>query len=116
MLVSLFLFKFANDEHDLPHVVGQDFLQFSRKMSDFKRHHPTMFLVRPLAPNERPLHILRRCLLQFGYTDQDKLEELSGKDNSFLCRFTFAESGVPRVTVGCARHVTRSLLCLEQHY
>ncbi|KAF9319777.1 PH domain leucine-rich repeat-containing protein phosphatase 2 [Podila horticola] len=55
-------------------------------------------VARPLAPNERPLHILRRCLLQFGYTDQDKLEELSGKDNSFLCRFTFAESGVPRVT------------------
>ncbi|KAF9288576.1 cysteinyl-tRNA synthetase [Mortierella alpina] len=54
--------------------------------------------LRPLAPNERPLNILRRCLLQFGYTDQDKLDELSGKDNSFLCRFTFAENGVPSIT------------------
>ncbi|KAF9980648.1 cysteinyl-tRNA synthetase [Mortierella antarctica] len=55
-------------------------------------------IVRPLAPNEKPLNILRRCLLQFGYTDQDKLDELSGKDNSFLCRFTFAENGVPSIT------------------
>ncbi|ORZ28050.1 hypothetical protein BCR41DRAFT_299197 [Lobosporangium transversale] len=54
-------------------------------------------VVRPLGPNERPLSILRRCLVQFGYTDQDKLDELSGKDNRFLCRFTFAESGLPLV-------------------
>ncbi|KAG0016177.1 cysteinyl-tRNA synthetase, partial [Entomortierella chlamydospora] len=55
-------------------------------------------IVRPLSPNERPQYILRRCLLEFGYTDQDKLDELSGKDNSFLCRFTFAENGVPHIT------------------
>ncbi|KAG0315946.1 cysteinyl-tRNA synthetase [Dissophora globulifera] len=55
-------------------------------------------VVRPLGPFERPLQMLRRSLLQFGYTDQDKLEELSGKDNSFLCRFTFAENGVPLIT------------------
>ncbi|KAG0249530.1 cysteinyl-tRNA synthetase, partial [Mortierella polycephala] len=55
-------------------------------------------VVRPLAPNERPLNTLRRCLIQFGYTDQDKLDELSGKDNSFLCRFIFAENGVPLIT------------------
>ncbi|KAG0347537.1 cysteinyl-tRNA synthetase [Podila humilis] len=55
-------------------------------------------VARPLAPNEKPLHILRRSLLQFGYTDQDKLEELSGKDNSFLCRFIFAEAAVPEIT------------------
>ncbi|KAG0258651.1 cysteinyl-tRNA synthetase [Actinomortierella ambigua] len=52
-------------------------------------------IVRLLGPHERPLSILRRCLLQFGYTDQDKLEELSGKDNSFLCRFMFTESDAP---------------------
>ncbi|KAG0280494.1 cysteinyl-tRNA synthetase [Linnemannia exigua] len=55
-------------------------------------------IVRPLAPNEKPLNMLRRCLAQFGYTDQDKLDELSGRDNSFLCRFTFAENGVPLLT------------------
>ncbi|KAF9356390.1 cysteinyl-tRNA synthetase [Mortierella sp. AD094] len=60
-------------------------------------------IVRPLSPNERPQYILRRCLLQFGYTDQDKLDELSGKDNSFLCRFTFAENGVPHITLLDAR-------------
>ena len=60
-----------------------------------------MTLVRPLNPQERPLNILRRCLLQFGYTDQDKLEELSGKDNSFICRITFAENASPLTTVGC---------------
>lgn len=54
--------------------------------------------VRPLEPFERPLQILRKCLLQFGYTDQDKVDELSGKDNSFLCRFMFAENGDPNVT------------------
>ncbi|KAF9920313.1 cysteinyl-tRNA synthetase [Linnemannia zychae] len=55
-------------------------------------------IVRPLGPNEKPLNMLRRCLAQFGYTDQDKLDELSGRDNSFLCRFTFAENGVPLLT------------------
>ncbi|KAF9183787.1 cysteinyl-tRNA synthetase [Haplosporangium sp. Z 11] len=55
-------------------------------------------IVRPLGAHERPLNILRRCLLQIGYTDQDKLEELSGKDNSFICRFTFAENGAPLIT------------------
>ncbi|KAF9217955.1 cysteinyl-tRNA synthetase [Podila verticillata] len=55
-------------------------------------------IVRQLGPNERPLNILRKCLLQFGYTDQDKLEELCGKDNSFLCRFTFEENGTPLTT------------------
>ncbi|KAF9350055.1 cysteinyl-tRNA synthetase [Mortierella sp. AD094] len=55
-------------------------------------------IVRQLGPHERPLNILRRLLLQFGYTDQDKLEELSGKDNSFICRFTFAENGAPLIT------------------
>lgn len=61
--------------------------------------HATIDVVRPLAPNEKPLNMLRRCLAQFGYTDQDKLDELSGRDNSFLCRFIFAENGVPLLTV-----------------
>ncbi|KAI7819044.1 hypothetical protein BC939DRAFT_270972 [Gamsiella multidivaricata] len=55
-------------------------------------------IIRPLSSHERPLNILRKLLLQFGYTDQDKLEELSGKDNSFICRFTFAENGAPLTT------------------
>ncbi|KAG0361237.1 cysteinyl-tRNA synthetase [Podila minutissima] len=83
---------------------------------DFKKKAPTVRIFRPdttyttinctlsttairqLGPNERPLNILRKCLLQFGYTDQDKLEELCGKDNSFLCRFTFEENGTPLTT------------------
>ncbi|KAF9132411.1 cysteinyl-tRNA synthetase [Mortierella sp. 14UC] len=46
------------------------------------------------------LYVLRNgiALLQFGYTDQDKLEELSGKDNSFICRITFAENAAPLTT------------------
>ncbi|KAI7825752.1 hypothetical protein BC939DRAFT_125943 [Gamsiella multidivaricata] len=70
---------------------------------DTSKYHLYMLrnnVVRPLGPYERPLQILRRCLIQFGYTDQDKLDELSGKDNSFLCRFTFAENGVPLITEG----------------
>ncbi|KAF9936188.1 cysteinyl-tRNA synthetase, partial [Modicella reniformis] len=55
-------------------------------------------IVRALSPHERPLNILRRLLMQFGYTEQDKLEELSGKDNSFICRFTFEEHRAPLTT------------------
>ncbi|KAF9947301.1 cysteinyl-tRNA synthetase [Modicella reniformis] len=55
-------------------------------------------VVRPLGPYERPLQIMRKCLEVFGYTPQDKLDELSGKDNSFLCRFTFLEDDEPLVT------------------
>ncbi|KAF9393077.1 cysteinyl-tRNA synthetase, partial [Podila verticillata] len=68
---------------------------------DTSKYHLYMLrnnIVRQLGPNERPLNILRKCLLQFGYTDQDKLEELCGKDNSFLCRFTFEENGTPLTT------------------
>ncbi|KAF8936980.1 cysteinyl-tRNA synthetase [Dissophora ornata] len=65
---------------------------------DTSKYHLSMVrnnIVRPLGPRERPLHILRKLLIQFGYTEQDRLEELSGKDNSFICRFIFAESDVP---------------------
>ncbi|KAF9427737.1 cysteinyl-tRNA synthetase, partial [Podila epigama] len=55
-------------------------------------------IVRQLRPNEKPLNILRKCLIQFGYTDEDRLEDLCGKDNSFLCRFTFEENGAPLTT------------------
>ncbi|KAI8603803.1 hypothetical protein EDD21DRAFT_12884 [Dissophora ornata] len=68
---------------------------------DTSKYHLYMLrnnVVRPLGPFERPLQILRHNLIQFGYTDHDKLEELSGKDNSFLCRFTFKENGVSLIT------------------
>ncbi|KAG0236865.1 cysteinyl-tRNA synthetase [Actinomortierella wolfii] len=69
--------------------------QFKPDTSKFHIYMKRNNIVRLLGPHERPLSILRKCLMQFGYTDQDKLEELSGKDNSFLCRFMFTESDAP---------------------
>ncbi|KAI9671594.1 MAG: cysteinyl-tRNA synthetase [Trizodia sp. TS-e1964] len=44
---------------------------------------------RILDPNERPIAIQKRLLMQAGYTDKDRPEELGREDNSYLCRFTF---------------------------
>ncbi|KAI1296249.1 cysteinyl-tRNA synthetase [Mortierella claussenii] len=81
---------------ELSTIVGKKV--FTRDTSKFRLYMLRNNIVRPLGPHERPLSILRKLLMQFGYTDQDKLEELSGKDNSFICRFTFAEHGAPLTT------------------
>ncbi|ORZ06799.1 hypothetical protein BCR41DRAFT_311419 [Lobosporangium transversale] len=72
---------------------------FKPDTSKFRLYMLRNNIVRPLSSHERPLHILRKLLIQYGYTDQDKLEELSGKDNRFICRFTFAENSAPLTTV-----------------
>ncbi|KAF2200568.1 PP2C-domain-containing protein [Delitschia confertaspora ATCC 74209] len=50
------------------------------------RKHDTS---RQLRPHERPLMIQRQLLLQAGYTDADRIEDVGREDNSHLCRFTF---------------------------
>jgi len=44
---------------------------------------------RQLGPQERPLVIQKRLLEQAGYTEADRIEDVGGEDNSYLCRFTF---------------------------
>jgi adenylate cyclase len=44
---------------------------------------------RQLGPQERPLVIQKRLLEQAGYTESDRIEDVGGEDNSYLCRFTF---------------------------
>ena len=44
---------------------------------------------RQLDPQERPLVIQKRLLEQAGYTEIDRIEDIGGEDNSYLCRFTF---------------------------
>ncbi|KAG0239902.1 cysteinyl-tRNA synthetase [Mortierella sp. GBA43] len=81
---------------ELSTIVGKKFYK-----SDPSKYHLYILrnnIVRALRPHERPLSILRKLLLQFGYTDEDKLDELSGKDNSFICRFTFAVNYAPLTT------------------
>lgn len=44
---------------------------------------------RQLDPQERPLVIQKRLLEQAGYSEVDRIEDVGGEDNSYLCRFTF---------------------------
>jgi adenylate cyclase len=44
---------------------------------------------RQLDAQERPLVIQKRLLEQAGYTEADRIEDVGGEDNSYLCRFTF---------------------------
>ncbi|KAL9101660.1 MAG: hypothetical protein Q9163_003099 [Psora crenata] len=46
-------------------------------------------LHRQLAPGERPIAIQKKLLEQAGYQCSDKIDEIGGKDNSYLVRFTF---------------------------
>ncbi|KAF2101621.1 PP2C-domain-containing protein [Rhizodiscina lignyota] len=50
------------------------------------RKHDTS---RQLEPQERPLLIQKQLLMQAGYTDSDRIEDIGREDNSYLCRFTF---------------------------
>jgi len=52
-----------------------------------------------LSSKERPLKLQKQLLEQAGYTENDKLEDLGREDNSYLFRFTFRETTVPRFEV-----------------
>ncbi|CAG8447012.1 15253_t:CDS:10, partial [Dentiscutata erythropus] len=53
-------------------------------------------LERVLGSHERPLQLQKKWLEQAGYTVNDNLEDLGREDNSYLVRFTFRETTVPR--------------------
>lgn len=63
---------FLQDELDNYHVV-------------MKKHDVS----RQLELSERPLVIQKRLLEQAGYSENDRIEDIGGEDNSYLCRFTF---------------------------
>ncbi|KAF9585578.1 cysteinyl-tRNA synthetase [Lunasporangiospora selenospora] len=88
--------EFNISAKDLSAILGKKV--FKPDTSKYHLHVERNGIKRQLDNRERPLNILRRGLLLSGYTDQDKLEELSGKDNSFICRFTFIENGTPLIT------------------
>ena len=46
-------------------------------------------LQRVLDAGERPIAIQKRLLMQAGYTETDRIDEIGREDNSYLCRFTF---------------------------
>ncbi|WFD07301.1 adenylate cyclase [Malassezia vespertilionis] len=50
---------------------------------------------RPLAPTERPARILRRRLVQAGYSQMDRLNELGREDMSHIARFVFRPDRAP---------------------
>jgi hypothetical protein len=52
-----------------------------------------------LSPKERPLKLQKQLLEQAGYAENDKLDDLGREDNSYLFRFTFRETTVPRFEV-----------------
>ena len=52
-----------------------------------------------LSSKERPLKLQKQLLEQAGYTENDKLDDLGREDNSYLVRFTFRETTVPRFEV-----------------
>ncbi|KAG0315021.1 PH domain leucine-rich repeat-containing protein phosphatase 2, partial [Dissophora globulifera] len=83
---------------ELSMILGRKIKAFKPDTSKYHLYMVRNNIMRPMSPRERPLHILRKMLVQFGYTDQDRLEELSGKDNSFICRLIFAENGAPLTT------------------
>ena len=54
---------------------------------------------RPLAHGERPARILRRRLLQAGYTEDDRLATLGRDDMSYVLRFVFRPDRVTTVNL-----------------
>jgi adenylate cyclase len=52
-----------------------------------------------LSLNERPLKLQKQLLEQGGYTENDKLDDLEREDNSYLFRFTFRETAIPKFEV-----------------
>lgn len=54
---------------------------------------------RPLTSTERPARIIRRRLLQAGYTEADDLDELGRQDLSCLLRFVYRADRFPTLHV-----------------
>lgn len=54
---------------------------------------------RPLTATERPARILRRRMLQAGYTEADDLDELGRQDLSCLLRFVYRADRFPTLPV-----------------
>ncbi|GBB94024.1 hypothetical protein RclHR1_22770003 [Rhizophagus clarus] len=79
---------------ELCHILGKKFYipDISKYNIYIKRHN----LERMLSPKERPLKLQKQLLEQTGYTENDKLDDLGREDNSYLFRFTFRETTVPR--------------------
>ncbi|CAH1762121.1 15066_t:CDS:10, partial [Entrophospora sp. SA101] len=69
------------------------FVQDISKYNLFVKRH---YLERVLTSHERPLKLQKIWLERAGYTEKDNLEDLGREDNSYLVRFTFRETTVPR--------------------
>ena len=54
---------------------------------------------RPLTASERPARIIRRRLLQAGYTEADDLDEMGRQDLSCLLRFVYRADRFPTLPV-----------------
>ncbi|RIA93841.1 hypothetical protein C1645_690376 [Glomus cerebriforme] len=82
---------------ELCHMLGKKFFipDISKYNLYVKRHN----LERVLSSKERPLKLQKQLLEQAGYAENDKLDDLGREDNSYLVRFTFRETTVPRFEV-----------------
>ncbi|PKK77171.1 PP2C-domain-containing protein [Rhizophagus irregularis] len=79
---------------ELCHMLGKKF--FIQDISKYNLYVKRHNLERVLLPKERPLKLQKQLLEQAGYTENDKLDDLGREDNSYLFRFTFRETTVPR--------------------
>ncbi|CAG8472117.1 27119_t:CDS:10 [Racocetra persica] len=79
---------------ELCQILGKKF--FVRDISKYNLYVMRHNLERVLGSHERPLQLQKRWLEQAGYTSNDNLEDLGREDNSYLVRFTFRETTVPR--------------------
>ncbi len=50
---------------------------------------------RQMQPSERPLALQTRRLVQAGYTDHERLDEIGQEDMTILCRFIFQKPVLP---------------------
>ncbi|CAG8525958.1 3888_t:CDS:10 [Paraglomus occultum] len=79
---------------ELCHILGKKF--FIADITKYNLYVKRHDLERVLTPQERPLQLQKRLLEQAGYTEVDRLEDLGREDNSYLVRFTFKETIIPR--------------------
>ncbi|CAG8627468.1 7296_t:CDS:2, partial [Cetraspora pellucida] len=79
---------------ELCQILGKKF--FIQDISKYNLYVMRHNLERILGSHERPLQLQKRWLEQAGYTSNDNLEDLGREDNSYLVRFTFRETTVPR--------------------
>ncbi|CAG8449863.1 13101_t:CDS:10 [Dentiscutata heterogama] len=79
---------------ELLQILGKKF--FIQDISKYNLYVMRHNLERVLGSHERPLQLQKKWLEQAGYTVNDNLEDLGREDNSYLVRFTFRETTVPR--------------------